>query len=227
MNYIQGISFPRSGHHMLIRRLTKYYSTVSGADVCIKDKSRKNSETAIDNNSFVYCELYNTCQTIPCIDKRCNFQKNHDFLLDLPIKKELHHLVQIRNPIDAITSLFELSLRMGWNNLKDTQECWVSFFDNQLLTYQKFYTKWVAQQKNNIEIFWYDAFLENPAPHLVRAIELLDNQDSIDMELVEKLCGNISLRSSHKKFRYYSLLMEEKVYKSNIEINKNSFLNKS
>ena len=223
MNYIQGISFPRSGHHMLIRRLTEYFSIISSSDVCIRHHSRKSSDINTDKNSFVYCEFYNACQTSPCIDERCNFQKSHDFSLDLPIKNEQYYLVQIRNPIDAITSLFELSLKTGWYNLKDTPECWEEFFDTQLRFYQQFYNKWVRQKKNNIDVFWYDSFLENPASHLVRAIELLDKQHNIDMQLVDKLCGDISLLSNHKKFRYYSIFMEEKIYKSNIEINKNSF----
>lgn len=223
MDYIQGISFPRSGHHMLIRRLTEYFSIISCSDVCIRNRSRKTNDIDTSKNSFVYCEFYTTCQTIPCIDERCSFQKSHDFSLDVPIKKELHYLVQIRNPIDAITSLFELSLKTGWYNLKDTQECWELFFDDQLVFYRNFYNKWVVQKKNNIDIFWYDSFLENPVPHLIRAIELLDKQHSINFELVEKLCEDISLRSHHKKFRYYSLLLEEKVYKSNIKLNKNSF----
>ena len=223
MIYIQGISFPRSGHHMLIRKITEYFSSISNTDVCIKHHSRKASNTDTDKNSFVYCEYYNACQTIPCIDKRCNFQKSHDFTLDLPLNTEQQYIVQIRSPIDSITSLFELSLKTGWYNLEDTQKCWELFFDNQLDFYKKFYNKWVAQKKNNIDIFWYDSFLENPEPHLVRAIELLNNQHSIDMELIEKLCEDISLLSNHKKFRYYSILLEEKIYKSNIELNKNSF----
>ena len=67
MDYVVGISWPRSGHHMLLRLLKLYFGP-----------------------SFGYCSLYGDrpehpevpqcCRCVPCTNAgKINFSKNHDF----------------------------------------------------------------------------------------------------------------------------------------------------
>ena len=80
------VTYPRSGHHWLMRCLQDYYG-----------------------EEMVYCEHYTCCQTIPCAKQEANILKNHDFTLDLVIPEDWNVIVQYRNPQDAISSLYKVS----------------------------------------------------------------------------------------------------------------------
>lgn len=93
--YVQSISFPRSGHHYLERLLSRVFS-----------------------DGFIYCSYYGHCHGTECDIKDVNFVKNHDFSLSWPVT-DYPHIVQYRHPVEAWAStLFQqiavsLSLKNG------------------------------------------------------------------------------------------------------------------
>jgi hypothetical protein len=72
LRYVAGVSWPRSGHHLLVRMLKSYFGKV-----------------------FEYCEFYEPqqcCKQFPCARRGVvHFSKNHDFdgtanrLRDVPL----------------------------------------------------------------------------------------------------------------------------------------------
>ena len=85
---VQGVSFPRSGHHLLVNFLQRYFG-----------------------GRFAYCEYYNHCQQQPCANPANNLQKSHDFGLELPADGAGDYLLQYRHPLYSITSNYFLHLR--------------------------------------------------------------------------------------------------------------------
>ena len=84
------VTFPRSGHHWLIRSLKSYFG-----------------------DEMQYCEFYSHCNVVGCVDG-CNMQKNHDLFLDLVIPEGWQVIVQSRNAEDAIRSWWDVSPDMDW-----------------------------------------------------------------------------------------------------------------
>ena len=83
------ISFPRSGQH-LIESVMRH--------LCLQH-----------NIDFTYCEYYGCCKTIPC-SKGYLFSKNHDFSLDLEIKKDVkkNNIITVINPF-TFEAFYKLS----------------------------------------------------------------------------------------------------------------------
>lgn len=78
------ISFPRSGHHLLVRGLQ-----------------------AALNEELVYCEPYISEHNME-VSPYTNVQKSHDFNLDEPIDPSLKYIIQIRGFEQAIKSWYKI-----------------------------------------------------------------------------------------------------------------------
>jgi len=74
------VSFPRSGHHLLVRGLQQ-----------------------TSDHRVVYSEYYSVEHNMTNCDY-VNLQKSHDFDLDLPIHDDLNYIVMFRSFDDAIQS---------------------------------------------------------------------------------------------------------------------------
>src|SRR4030042_821818 len=77
------VTFPRSGHHMLVRLLTRYYAGELGP---LQDSPKIQKLAAKHHyraGKLCYCEYYDHCRTVPCSDTNTNFQKTH--ALDLKL----------------------------------------------------------------------------------------------------------------------------------------------
>lgn len=95
------VTFPRSGHHLLVDILTEYQP------------------------SLTYCEFYGCCNTYPCVHKS-TLQKNHDFALDLVPGPDEIVVVQHRRAVDkALQSWRELLQAAG----ADGSQCTREFYD--------------------------------------------------------------------------------------------------
>ena len=92
LKHFTGVSFPRSGHHLLVRVLNKYFGP-----------------------KFVYCEYYNPadcCRAVPCeFADRVTFSKNHDYESCVPILTHQRYLIQYRAFVPAVVSDYELHAR--------------------------------------------------------------------------------------------------------------------
>lgn len=155
MKPIQCISFPRSGHHLLVRCLTQMF-----------------------DDRFRYCDFYNHCRKTPCRDSETNFQKSHDFDLRLDLPTTQRRLVQFRHPIDAISSWFNLSLKEPsvWDRIavRDTQASWDRFFNAKAIYWKRFVTKWVVDGDDTEQMLVpYHRLMHNPAETLEKVAKFL------------------------------------------------------
>jgi hypothetical protein len=127
LRYVACVSYPRSGHHLTVRILTKYF---------------------VDR--FNYCQFYNSsnetcCGTFPCTNAHVTFTKNHDMGVGIPpyqgIPKMvgIPYLIHIRNFLEAAVSDYNLFLRTH----EDSAEAWSAFARRKVNYYRQFVRKWI------------------------------------------------------------------------------------
>ncbi|RAZ90009.1 hypothetical protein DPM33_14255 [Mesorhizobium hawassense] len=121
VRYVAGVSWPRSGHHLMHRLALAYF----GGD-------------------FRYCLFYTSdpacCGSAPCTRLGMNFTKNHDFDLSVPILPDVPYLIQYRSLTPATISDFELYLLDGG---ADTKESFQEFARIRAEGWAAFMAKWV------------------------------------------------------------------------------------
>jgi hypothetical protein len=158
---ISAVNYPRSGHHLLVNALARYFS-----DDLTLDSNRKAAFTA---GELAYCEYYSHCRTVPCGDPRTNLQKNHDFQLRLGQEEQAFYLVQIRDPMPAITSRFELEVACG--RIQDSRQRWEEFARSNVEYWRGFRHKWVRGKKSFSRlIIDYDDLITDPASWVRAAV---------------------------------------------------------
>ncbi|WP_127112544.1 hypothetical protein [Shimia sediminis] len=157
MDFVIGVSWPRSGHHLLVRLLTHYF----GPD-------------------FKYCQFYGApppqldgidacCQTVPCkYAGRIHFTKSHDFDLDVPLISNQKYLVQYRKFSASVVSNYELNVR---NGNEDSALAFRRFASYEFDRYQDFLRKWIEPPSNkNLLKLDYDQLLDDPEGSLADAV---------------------------------------------------------
>lgn len=122
IRYVAGVSWPRSGHHLMERLAQKYFG-----------------------DGFKYCPFYHLgagacCQAFPCTRSGVSFTKNHDFGLTNAILPEVPYLVQYRSLALTAISGFELFLLDGG---QDTPESFHAFAREWADGWALFMAKWV------------------------------------------------------------------------------------
>ncbi len=167
MRSIQNISFPRSGHHLLVRCLTQIFGERLG-----------------------YCEYYTHCRTTPCPEPANNLQKNHDFHLRLQWSPQYSYLVQYRHPIEAIDSWFTYRLNHPnrWERwtIRDTKWHWHRFFSRKLKYWRRFIEKWVVDQdRDNVLTMDYRDFVRYPRRQLERIVKFVDRENEPDQSRLD------------------------------------------
>ncbi|MBI1417263.1 MAG: hypothetical protein GC146_08585 [Limimaricola sp.] len=176
MDYVVGISWPRSGHHMLVRLLTAYF----GPD-------------------FGYCDFYgkgDCCRRVPCVCAgQVNLTKNHDFDLSVPQVAGQKYLVQYRDFVPSVISNFELHVL---NGNPDTPLSFRRFASLQFDRYRDFAAKWLESDfaKRQLCVDYASLVADTPrvmsqvvgwlAPERPRDAERIDNAiRMIDGEKIE------------------------------------------
>ena len=200
LQFVQSVSFPRSGFSILAQMLLCYFSK----DV----RAVPDDHAANIGGEFGYCEFYNHCRTYPCTDQRVTFQKSHDFDMKLEISPSQQYLILYRNPLESIISFYEAEIK--WGNILPASDCesfWNLYFRKQLEYYMRFKTKWVnGNQRQNFLIARYEELLANPNEFLARIIRLFQPPTPIDHELIDRIVRHNSIQSRRdpQSFRYYS-----------------------
>lgn len=148
MERVIGVSWPRSGHHLLVRLLTLYFGA-----------------------AFLYCDFYGgiekCCKKIPCKRRDVHLSKNHDFDLRMPQIAQRKYLIQYRNFIPSVVSNFELHVRNGG---ADTLENFQVFAGTQFDSYRAFSKKWVQSDFAAHQlVIEYDRLQGDPETTLARA----------------------------------------------------------
>ena len=90
IRYVAGVSWPRSGHHLVQRLLQGYFGPHLSYDM------------------FYHPEL-DCCRVFPCTRGRVHFSKNHDWDLSGVMSAGLPYLIQYRSAAAAAVSDFELT----------------------------------------------------------------------------------------------------------------------
>jgi hypothetical protein len=202
------VSFPRSGHHLLIDCLCKYFSR----DLSLST-SEKNPIVLADD--FGYCEFYGHCRKIPCTNPRVICQKNHDFDLSLKNNALKYYIIQFRNPVDSIISWFEYELKRERKtirnrakiNIKDTYDSWLSFSKEKAVFWDKFFRKWVLDNKNKKVLFiQYEDLIANPYYAIKEAVNFISPHQKADLGFIKKIVNvkKIGNYRVARKFKHYS-----------------------
>lgn len=148
--YVAGVSWPRSGHHMLVNVLAAYFG-----------------------QAFRHCEFHtppNCCKSFPCADPEVTFSKSHDFGLKMPMLEGVPYLIQYRAYIPSVVSEFELHVRAGEPN---TKEHFMVFASMHHVGYRSFTKKWIDNEKapeERLVLLYEDLTGENKALKFSEAI---------------------------------------------------------
>jgi hypothetical protein len=184
-DFVQTVSFPRSGHHALMRCLQHYF----GADMN-------------------YCIYYTCCQQIPCPHARArfNFQKNHDFVERLPLTPDpkQRYLVQYRNPVDSLISNCYL-YEKGTLERESTRSEWEAFAENWLNRWQRFVHKWALDKPPLSEQIAYEEFIADPKETIAKVVSFVDPRSEPDRAFIAAVVKRLKIesRSSLQRFRHY------------------------
>lgn len=136
------ITFPKSGHTLLIRILQRYF----GPDLH-------------------YCERYMNPELMFDINQVTNCQKNHDFDLKTEIVPNRNYVVQIRDPLESIQSWREDQCLSGHPSFRK------DFFSQQLLFWNRFVEKWVLGDVPNRLVIHYRELIDKPFSTVWNVIE--------------------------------------------------------
>lgn len=207
---VQGISWPRSGHHLVVRLLQGYFGPAFG--YCEFHRAERPSVPGIEK----------CCKTVPCAygARGVHFTKNHDFDLDAPQVEGLPYLVQYRDFVPSVVSNFELFIRTGG---EDSAEAFRRFASNQFTRYANFTDKWVNSDFISDQIvLHYDDLTAHPEEalaHMVRwfapdhtpdtariaqVVRAVDGQ-KVERAKTTKLAGTgVHASRDVRDFRYYA-----------------------
>ncbi|XWN32521.1 MAG: hypothetical protein ROR55_05235 [Devosia sp.] len=144
MQYCANVSWPRSGHHLLVAVLT-----------------------ALIGRRFGYCEFYTPrqvpnspcCGLFPCakLDLIC-MSKNHDFQFDSVVPPGMKLIVQIRDYLPSMISDFEVYVAVGND---DTVASFRRFAENRAHRYARFRHRWIVPDLPDRLIVTYDDLTQN------------------------------------------------------------------
>lgn len=177
MDYVVGISWPRSGHHMLVRLLKLYFGS-----------------------SFHYCGFYRgeerpttvkrCCGKVPCAyPGKVHFSKNHDFDLSVPQVRGQKYLIQYRDFVPSVVSNFEVFVRNGG---EDTRTSFRRFASAEFDRYLDFKQKWVTSAFAQDQLVLdYGALLEDPKGELARAVAYFAPGDATDSDRIAEAVASV------------------------------------
>lgn len=207
-----GVSWPRSGHHMLVRLLQLYFGP-----------------------EFGYCDFYGgkpwvdeietCCKQIPCVHAdRIWLTKNHDFELNLPQIPNQKYLIQYRDFAPSVVSNFELFVRNGG---EDSVLAFRKFASGEFTRYLGFVERWVTSEFATDQLrLNYSVFLNDPHTELSRAVTFLNPGTPVDADRIAAAIANVDgeeikqgrVKSLHKSgvhperalsdFRHFSPALE-------------------
>lgn len=168
LKHVVGVSWPRSGHHLLVRLLSRYL-----------------------RKDFIYCmnrtvqeavgrRKQSCCEGTLC-DNRANvhFCKNHDTRGTVPQVSGQLYLVQYRDFLPAVVSSFECHLKVS--NSSDTFDAFKVMSRNRVDRYRAFLDKWVHSNNSGIErlVVRYEDLTSRPEETMIGVLGLfgVDEKD--------------------------------------------------
>ncbi len=193
---IQGVSYPRSGHHLLVNCLLAYFGENPYFQ---RTDGIKPIGQLLGAWNFNYCDYYHHCNQVPCSHPATRFQKHHDYhyhwdsifdendqnesveakitmgstLDPLRSSSQSRWIVQYRNPVDAIVSYYILKNHAGkgFTEFSDEKKRFIRFDDTET-NWQQF-----AMVNKRYWLRFIDRWVKNPQPHslLIRYEDLINH----------------------------------------------------
>lgn len=170
----ESICYPRSGHQALLDVLRDYFGP-----------------------SLNYCELYQNPEGQ--IDRHpfTNYQKNHDFDSETRVRADRNYLVQVRNPLDAMGSRWELELRAG--TLQDTDAEYGRVMAEWAGYWSRFVSKWLFSPVPHRLIVGYEDLLMSPHDVVGNVIQFLTGSPHIDTVKLTASLDRYPIRCRRRK----------------------------
>jgi hypothetical protein len=171
MDYVAGVSWPRSGHHMLVRLLKLYFG----------------SEFNYYNS---YADDVPFDGVVPPPNKNnIHFSKSHDFNLDMPQLAGQKYLVQYRDFINSTVSNYELFVLHGG---EDSPASFQTHASNEFSRYKRFMSKWVTTNfKGTGLLIEYNNFLENPQKILKQSVLFFKPDSAVNLKKIEQAIARV------------------------------------
>jgi hypothetical protein len=180
---VQCVSFPRSGHHLLMDILSLYYG----------------------RNGFRYCEFYTHCRRSPCANPAVNFQKNHDLALDLKVPRNTRCLVQVRRPIESIVSWFVWQCGQ-YPETEDSRASWEAFAREKARFWKRFAAKWTGEDPDPGKlVVRYDKLVQKPLETTAEVVRFLSPGRPPQLNLLKQIVAVQRVRRGLpiERFKYY------------------------
>lgn len=208
--FVQGVSIPRSGHHLLERLLHEYYF------------------------NFKYCEYYSHCIGSKCEILDLNLIKNHDFLDSLNIDDNIQYIFQYRHPLECwVSSVFleivnDHSSYIKNNNLsKDTHILNISSRIknkyknialekkipysgiNFIFYWKRMMFKWCVPNYKNVFSINYDSLISNPLL-MLKSINMLFSDYNFDSNFY--ITESVKKRDSITELLQLGVINKSEIY---------------
>lgn len=186
----QGVSYPRSGHEVVYRIARRYFG-----------------------EAFIYCDTNNVdrcgCETVPCINPKRTFAKNHDFGLrhsdGVPVIPSEHYLIQFRNPVRSIASDYYLFRHAKFSRRKKSE--WQRFALDSIEYWNRFVDKWVLNFPADANPPFYCSFESLLSdPHvLIRDVLSFLSEGPLEEDAISQILEAIPIVNKDRLagFRYY------------------------
>lgn len=175
LRYVAGVSWPRSGHHLLVRFFDSYFG-----------------------RRFLYCDFYppetDCCRSFPCKwQDRITFSKNHDFELGITRTADVPYLVQYRTFWPSVVSNYELFLLAGQ---EDSKELFQLFARDRLPAYLGFHEKWIEQpEPERMLIIKYEDLVADPFQHLVSVVRYCSPTEFVNLNRIAATIASIAAQT--------------------------------
>lgn len=148
LNKTKLVSFPRCGHHLMVR----------GLQWSLQGK-------------LIYSNKYNSVHNFDNCDY-VNLQKSHDFDLRDGFDEDYHYIVLIRGFELAIESWY-----LAAKDTFKIDTSLEMFRKQQLKYYDDFTAKWVATKKPNTIVISYSDFVSNKVDVMVKVTKFISDTD--------------------------------------------------
>lgn len=199
--FIQCVSIPRSGHHLLVNLLRSYYREDDGR-----------------TDRFSYCGHYGTCRTHPCscyarrlrrfardrTEPQLMLQKSHDRRMPYPqvegeprfwklvtdepeleVGTDHPNLIQIRDPVMSTISDYRMSCGEF-----TSPEKWFRFAEEGMHYRRAFLEKWILGNPHlhsgRYQVLRYEDLIERPSAELERVVRHLSPSGQCRPEALDR-----------------------------------------
>jgi len=234
MRNIECITLPRSGHHLLVNYLLKYFSNNLRYPETNGLGNKDVYKSVLSAGTFNYCEHYNHCRSIPCPDTRVNFKKLHDSHNEVKNYRSKHYIIQYRHPFEWLVAFFEYKImNQGSKNIYDHhQKDWFEFiskhedsdkngplmpYPSKIQYWKGFVNKWIIYNDNpNAYVLLYSDFIKNPVLKLEEIIRFIEPENPVDTGMIERVVNILSVKEARDitKFRFYNASLFKKLEES-------------